>query len=339
MSRAAQAAYSRLVTRSRTLLVVAVLVGALVVGMLGVFGLGGIAGVRGVSPAQPGAVDPVDPVDPVGAGTAGPPSPASAADFRFTATLTDSRRYQEDRVLLVALRNRGAAPVRVERLQLRTDLFGTVPPGTQDTVLPPTGRRLDLPVAYGPPRCGGGSAGRPSAPVAVVNVRDAVDASSATTELQVTLRGGNRLLHLRHVLECRQQAVQRAANIRFGSSWTQVGSGRQARVRGELVVRRRSSPQPVTVTEVGGGIIFGVRLLDERSGPPVRLPAGRRRAAAPLEISASRCDPHALIESKRTFTFTVYVRLGGASEVFFPLEATGEGRRLLEESLSRCAPR
>ncbi len=323
-------------TRNRALLVVTVLVGALVVGGLGVVGLGGIAGVRGVDPARP---DAVDPVDPVGATAAGTPVPAPAADFRLTAGLTDSRRYQQDRVLLVALRNRGAAPVRVERLQLRTVLFGTVPPATQDTVLPPTGRRLDLPVAYGPPRCGGGSAARPSAPVAVVNVRDAVDASGATTELQVTLRGGNRLLRLRHVLECRQQAVQRAADIRFGSSWTQVGSGRQARVRGELVVRRRSSPQPVTVTEVGGGIIFGVRLLDERSGPPVRLPAGRRRAAAPLEISASRCDPHALIESKRTFTFTVYVRLGGASEVFLPLEATGEGRRLLEESLARCAPR
>ncbi|MDQ3430689.1 MAG: hypothetical protein M3467_00380, partial [Actinomycetota bacterium] len=189
-------------TRNRALLVVTVLVGALVVGALvvgalGVVGLGGIAGVRGVSPAQPGAVDPVDPV---GAGTAGPPSPASAADFRLTATLTDSRRYQEDRVLLVALRNRGAAPVRVERLQLRTDLFATVPPAAQDAVLPPTGRRLDLPVAYGPPRCGERPEGRLSAPVAVVNARDAVDTSDAAAELQVTLRGGNQLLRLRHAL-------------------------------------------------------------------------------------------------------------------------------------------
>jgi hypothetical protein len=333
------------VTRTRPTLTAALLVGALLLGVFGVFGFGLFTGVRGAGPARPGPVEPSaplapgDPPEPAGAGVSAPASPAPSTDFRLTAGLTDSRRYQQDRILLVTLHNRGAAPVRVERLQLSTGLFTMVPPEAKDTVLAPTGQRLDLPVAYGPPQCSGPSAGRPSPPVALMSVRNAEDTSAAATDLRVSIRGATKLLDLRHALECRQRAAQEAADISFGSSWKLIGSGRQSRVRSELVVRRRASQQKVTVTEVGGGIIFGVRLLDERDGPAVRLPAGRRRAVAALEISASRCDPHALIESKRTFTFTLYVRLGGAPEVFLPLEATGEGRRLLEESLARCAPR
>jgi hypothetical protein len=62
----------------------------------------------------------------------------------------------------------------------------------------------------------------------------------------------------------------------------------------------------------------------------------RPAAAGQIAITASRCDPHALIEYKRTFIFSAYVEVDGGEPVRVDIEATGGARSALEELLRSC---
>jgi hypothetical protein len=53
-------------------------------------------------------------------------------------------------------------------------------------------------------------------------------------------------------------------------------------------------------------------------------------------IAAARCDPHALIEYKRTLILTARVRVGGDSPTRVDVAADGSARRALEELLTAC---
>jgi hypothetical protein len=59
-------------------------------------------------------------------------------------------------------------------------------------------------------------------------------------------------------------------------------------------------------------------------------------ASAPIAITASRCDPHALIEYKRTFIFTASIRLGDDEPARVDIKAEGAARRALEDLLTSC---
>jgi hypothetical protein len=58
--------------------------------------------------------------------------------------------------------------------------------------------------------------------------------------------------------------------------------------------------------------------------------------SGPIAITASRCDPHALIEYKRTFILSAYVALNGGERSRVDITAQGGARRALEELLRSC---
>lgn len=55
----------------------------------------------------------------------------------------------------------------------------------------------------------------------------------------------------------------------------------------------------------------------------------------PVLLGVARCDPHALIESKTSFTFPVSVRIWDAEPVPVKVTVGDEGRRLMQELLDR----
>jgi hypothetical protein len=59
-------------------------------------------------------------------------------------------------------------------------------------------------------------------------------------------------------------------------------------------------------------------------------------AGGVVVVYAARCDPHALIEYKRTFTLSAWVRVGGDEPVRVDVEAEGDAHRVLEELLAAC---
>jgi hypothetical protein len=62
----------------------------------------------------------------------------------------------------------------------------------------------------------------------------------------------------------------------------------------------------------------------------------RPSASAPITITASRCDPHALIEYKRTFIFTASIQMDSAEPARVDIKAEGAARRALEDLLTSC---
>jgi hypothetical protein len=55
-----------------------------------------------------------------------------------------------------------------------------------------------------------------------------------------------------------------------------------------------------------------------------------------VAVAASRCDAHAVADSKKTFLLPLWLRVGAAEEQYLEVEVTGRGRRLLTDVISDC---
>ena len=220
----------------------------------------------------------------LGGGCAEPAAPA------VTVALEQSRDNENRHLLQVVLTNDGPEPVEVVRLQLRSPAFVDVAPTAREDVLGP-GRRLAFPIPYGAADCRG------SGPATVV-LGYRRDGGLGEVELAVPV--GDPLLARLHGRECRLAALGRTASLSL-TGWTRRGGT----ARAELVVTRLRGAEPVAVTAVDGSVIITLRpagpLPLTLDGPQVRLP---------VVANASRCDPHALAESKRTYEFSLAVAHG-----------------------------
>lgn len=220
------------------------------------------------------------------AGCAATPQPS------LSVVLEQSRDNENRHLLQVVLTDEGPEPVDVVRLQLRSPAFSGVAPTVREDVLAP-GRRLAFPIGYGVADC----RGRGPATV-VVGYR----AGGSLREVAVPVPADDPLLARLQDRECRLGELSRAASLSFAPGWSRRG----AVASGELVVARRSGAVPVTVTAVDGSVLFTLRAA---AALPVALgPGGQVRL--PVTAQPTRCDPHALAESKRTYDFTLAVALG-----------------------------
>lgn len=70
--------------------------------------------------------------------------------------------------------------------------------------------------------------------------------------------------------------------------------------------------------------------------PLLVVDADRQRSTVDVTISASRCDPHALIESKRSFVFAGWMQLDGGPVIRVDIEPDGPVRAALEGFLDAC---
>lgn len=229
-------------------------------------------------------------------GCATPATPATPATSAIpaapdlTAVLEQSRDNENRHLLQVALSNDGAEPVEVVRLQLRSPAFTDVAPTVRVDVLAP-GRRLAFPIAYGAADCRG--SGR--ATVVVGHRRNGV-----LHEAGLDVPADDPLLTRLHERECRLAALARTAALSF-TGWTREGGT----ARAELVLTRLRGEAPVAVAAVDGSVI-----LTLRPGGPLPLALDGPEVRLPVVANPSRCDPHALAESKRTYAFSLAVRYG-----------------------------
>jgi hypothetical protein len=223
--------------------------------------------------------------------------------MELVATATRSSLFDSQRTFRLELTNEGDQAVTVASVQLDSPLFAPLAPSPRDTRLAP-GRRLLLPVPYGESICPG------SGPPSLVMV-------AAGNEVVVPLaQDPEGVMDDLHEVECGEAAVRDAADLVFGDDWTPTGT---RAARGEIVVTTGGDTE-VTLDDVGGNIVFGVRLVDE--GPPLLTVAGPGEVGRlPVELVVDRCDTHALIESKRTFQFPLAVRLDGGEPAAVVLEA------------------
>lgn len=213
----------------------------------------------------------------------------------------------------VRIANRGPRELQVRRLQVRHPMFAQVPAYDRETPLPADGRERIVPVPFGAARCDVTGAG---GAVVVLTLPD--------REVAVPLRDGSPGLVRAHDMACAADAVTDAAVVEL-SDWTRDGD----RVRADLRLRRTAAGR-VVVTQVEGSVLFDI----ETAGTPALvLEDGDDEASTEVVARATRCDPHARIESKRSFTFPVRTALGRGEPVPLPVTASDAGRAVLQALL------
>jgi hypothetical protein len=241
-------------------------------------------------------------------------------------SLIQPRYLQTRRMIAVSLRNDGNTPVRFAQFQLDAPLFSRVPPTLRDTTLEP-GAQLDIPINYGEAQCDAS----PDGDTAVIT--SLRTGGGDLQEVRLPLPAPDSLLQRLHGTECGQLAIKEAVDIDFGPNWERHGTA----ARGALLLRRQGSNQPITVVDVGGTVIFTVRPVSPSDAPLFRLDPDTERGDIPIEVTASRCDSHAMAESKKSFVFPLWVRLGDAPEQYLTIEPQDEVRSLLTDLMVECA--
>jgi hypothetical protein len=240
------------------------------------------------------------------------------------ATIGTNRLYSLNRGFGLGLRNVGETPIVVRQIQLDSPLFETVPLADQEVRLEPTGRRFVLPVPYGEARCGG----EPEVTFTAVVVLD--DGEQLRLPAVEDYEGSIGRLHAR---ECAAAHVRDLVELRLGETWTRQGDT----VTGEMILEQRRPGASAAVDGARGSVMFTIS-FDGGDSPDLRVTDDRPTASVPMAISVSRCDPHALAESKMTFKFLAWIAVGDADPVPVGFEPTGTARSALDDLLATCHP-
>jgi hypothetical protein len=181
-----------------------------------------------------------------------------------------------------------------------------------------------MPLPFGDARCGETAAGPPQV------VLD-VDGDEVTVPLVENPDG---LLAGLHASECAVATIREDVDVHLGDEWEQTGP---RTVTGEVVMEQLHPGVETTVASLEGNVIF---TLDSDTagdeGPVLQVGDERPSDRVGVSITASRCDAHALIEYKRTFTFLALVDVGEDRPLRLDVKAEGDTLRLLEDVLTRC---
>jgi hypothetical protein len=239
----------------------------------------------------------------------------------LTATLQRSTLFETHRSLRLTVTNGGSQDLDIAAVQLDSPMFELAPPQVRDVPVAASDR-VAIPLPFGTPQCGEVADERPEviARIAGEDVRMAIEE-----------RPDGLLSELRDI-ECAASAVLASVDLRLGDTWNRT----EARtIEGEIELEQRTPGATAVLEEVRGNVIFTVSGADA-AGSGVEVTDDTPTASGPIAITASRCDPHALIEYKRTFILSAYVALNGGERTRVDITAQGGARRALEELLRSC---
>lgn len=268
----------------------------------------------------------------VGCGGAAPPAGPdgglpSAAEAGLSGSVMQYRSDIARRV--ITIRVRAGGPLGVRDVVLRPAGFDAGEPAPVDAQLAP-GTTVDLKATYGPARCDGSTTG---ATDAVVEVQQ--DGAARRVRLDLEDRYG--LFTSLHRAECAERTIRRQVEFSFVGGWSPSPDG--AAQRSTLRLRRLEGRAAVTVSELGGTTLFGLR-AGPPGGPVAVLGPDAPEVSVPAEVQATRCDDHALAESKRATAFSMLVSVDGGVLVKLVLDPDQAGHDTLVRFASEsCAAR
>jgi hypothetical protein len=267
--------------------------------------------------------------------TAGQSEAGGQVELR--ATLQRATLFETRRALKLSVRNTGADEVELGTVQLSSPLFEPVAPEAREARLAAGGRPSNIPLRFGAAVCSQDDGDGSEA--------EGGDTDDARAELVATVDGEERRIALEqrptdmladlHAGECAAAGVLARVDVQLGDRWTPAGPRTLA---GEITMSPRRPGVSADLDSLLGNVIFAVA-----PGPPVAegdpwLAVGGDRTSdrLPVTIRAARCDPHALIEYKRTFIFVALLAVDGDEPVRVDIEAAGGARRALERLLTSC---
>ena len=264
---------------------------------------------------------------PAGAGT--PPTARG-----LTATVVQYTRDRPARVVQVKVTNTADAAVDVTIDAPRLLGFDAAQPPEQTSHLEP-GRRVDFPVALGPPACD-----RPGDGASHVVVRVA-SAGDPPAQRALPIDDEDGLLPRVHAFDCAVEGVEQSVEVTVDDGWRRVGSGADAAVAGRatMALRPGADLRTARLADLDAGLLLGVR-----SGAPESpdddtyvIDADRPVLEWDLELVGARCDEHALAESRRLMALTFWISVDGAEPV--PLRRSPDVagyEAMVEALLERC---
>jgi hypothetical protein len=138
--------------------------------------------------------------------------------------------------------------------------------------------------------------------------------------------------------DCTQQAVRRAVRLSL-EDWRLEQDADGHVVRARLRLRRGQTTEAVSVDGFGGNVLYTIRARPPAAVPLVTLAPGQAETVLPLEVRATRCDPHALAESKQSYVVRLHLVVGASPAQLTTVRADEDDTRLLDELTARtCLP-
>ena len=271
--------------------------------------------------AETGTPPPTTSTTSTGSTTTTAPSTGPDGEQELSVNIEQGRPYIARDLLELFLLNGSEVAIEVVAFRLVDPRFAVLDPNPRDVSIPPGLGPRSMPMPYGTPECSGdGPTG-----TAMVEVT-----MSDGTVLPVTVDpAGQDFLDVFHTDKCQVQQIGEVVSLTWSTPVTAVDA---ATVRVPLVIERQAGHEPITIEEVGGTPIFADRLVDPDS-LPVTLEPGTSRAEVEVDLSAARCEAHALTESNKTFRFSVWVSVGGRPSHRVEVIPEGEPRAALEQAM------
>ncbi len=258
-------------------------------------------------------------------GSARPTGRGATASAEPPGTTALLRQFRSDRVrrgvqVTVAARQ----PLHVTSVTLLADGFVSAGPTAVDADLP-AGSRVDLPTVYGAAVCT--AATGPAR--AVLGLADGADLTLPLTD--------DGLLARLHGAECAERAILAQVDLTVGDTWSESTHRGRPSLRGTVrITRRVAGGARFVLDSYGANIIFQV-LPEPTDVPVLVLEPGQASGEALLELVPTRCDAHALTESKRTSLVNVYAALGQDAPHLLTITPSAATRRRLEAfAVSGC---
>lgn len=249
------------------------------------------------------------------------------------ATLQRSTLFETQRALNLTVRSDpsewsdGEREIRIRSIRLDSPRFSAVDPQERNARLRENDPTVVMPLRYGEARCGEGAEG-PASLVAEVDGEE--------VRLPLEEHPSDMLASLQ-ATECASARVFEDVSLELGDEWERT---EPRTVEGSLSLTQRRSGVRATVDELVGNVIFslGPAGPGSGSGSGVRLAVSDEAPSARIgvRIHAARCDPHALIEYKRTFTFSVWIRVDDREPALVDVKAEGPAHQALERLLAAC---
>jgi hypothetical protein len=248
-----------------------------------------------------------------------------AASDGLEATLQRATLFETQRAFNLTVRSAGDREIRIRSIRLDSPRFAAVEAQERNARLRPSDPTVVMPLRYGEARCGEGGGDGAEGPAELV-----AEVDGEEVRLPLDEHPSDMLASLQ-ASECAAARVFEAVSLRFGDEWTRTGP---RTVEGSLSLTQQDSGVRAVVDELVGNVIFNVGATD--AGSRLAVSDDRPSDRIGVRIHAARCDPHALIEYKRTFTFSVWIRVGDREPTLVDVKARGPAHRTLERLLAAC---
>ena len=265
-----------------------------------------------------------------GAGDGGGGDGEAGGGAPVRASIQESTLFATQRAFGLTLAPATDRDVRVGAIQLSSPLFAEVEPQPRDALVRATDRAVVMPLRYGEAVCDGEDDGDGEGGDGGAELVTDVDGEAVRVPLEQSPAD---LLAGIHAAECASAGVLEDVELRLGDEW--VPTAPQA-VAGTLEASQRHEGVDATLQPLEGNVIFGVTTDAAEGEAWLAVSDEAPAATGAVEVRAARCDPHALIEYKRTFVFTIRVAVGDAEPVLVDLEAEGAAHAALEALLASC---